>query len=428
VSTTDPPQGATGRCAYLVSRYPLQTHTFILNEVRAMRDAGVHIETISIRRVPPEALLSEADRREFERTHALLPVAPAQLARAHARALRRGPLAYLRVLASALRSSHGGARATLWQLFYFGEAVLLWAWLEDRGLRHIHVHHANVSSDVALLACRFANVAGPGDAERWTWSVTVHGPAEFVDVPGYKLQLKAEAADAVICVSDFARSQLLSIVGASAGERLHTVHCGVDMERFSPRAPTHHEGPMSVLTVAQLAPRKGLDVLLDAVALLRARDVPVEAVIVGDGDQRRHLETRARDLGLEDVVTFAGAVGQDRIPDYYAGADVFCLPSFAEGIPIVLMEAMARQLPVVATAVMGVPELVVDRRSGLLVPPARADLLADALEELAHDPALRERLGVEARKHVAEGFELHSVVAQLLGVLGPLIAKPTAGA
>ena len=423
MTTAAVPEGAAGSCAYLVSRYPSPTHTFILNEVRAMRELGVRVETVSIRRVSSEALLAEADRREFERTHALLPVTLVQLVRAHATALRRAPLAYLRTLASALRDSQGGARATLWQLFYFGEAMLLWAWLEERGVRHVHVHHANVSSDVALLACRFANAAGRLEgAERWTWSLTLHGPTEFADVPGHKLRLKAEAADTVICVSDFARSQVLSIVDNDLDGRVHTVHCGVDLERFSPRGPTSGDGPLSVLTVAQLVQRKGIDVLLDAVATLRERDVAVEAVIVGDGAERRSLEARARKLGLGDAVTFAGAVGQDRLPDYYARADVFCLPSFAEGIPIVLMEAMARELPVVATAIMGVPELVEGRRCGLLVPPARPDVLAAALEELAGDPALRDQLGRQARERVAERFELHSSVASLLDVLGPLIA------
>jgi glycosyltransferase involved in cell wall biosynthesis len=423
VSTDALPEGAGGRCAYLVSRYPSQTHTFILNEVRAMRAAGVRVETVSIRRASRESLLGDEARREFERTHALLPVPPGQLVRAHARALRRGPLAYLRTLASALRDSAGGARAGLWQLFYFGEALLLWAWLEDRGLRHVHVHHANVSSDVALLACRFANAAGRLEsAERWTWSLTLHGPTEFADVAGHKLRLKAEAADAVICVSDFGRGQLLSLVDGNTRGRVHTVHCGVDIERFAAAGSAPRDGAVSVLTVAQLARRKGIDVLLDALARLRARDVAIRAVIVGDGDERGALEARARELGLDGAVTFAGPVGQDRITDYYAQANVFCLPSFAEGIPIVLMEAMAQQLPVVATRIMGVPELVEHGRSGLLVSPARADELAAALEELEGDPVLRGQLGRGARERVAEAFELHTCVARLRDVLGPLIA------
>jgi glycosyltransferase involved in cell wall biosynthesis len=226
----------------------------------------------------------------------------------------------------------------------------------------------------------------------------------------------------VVCVSDYARSQLLSIVDGDARRRLHTVHCGVDMERFAPRELRTGEGPLSVLAVAQLVRRKGIDVLLDAVALLRDRGIPVEAVIVGDGDERRSLESRARRLGLDDAVTFAGAVGQDQIPDYYARADVFCLASFAEGIPIVLMEAMAQELPVVATAIMGVPELVVHGGSGLLVPPGRADELAAALEELARNAALCGQLGSAGRERVAEAYELRSSVGGLLEVLGPLIA------
>jgi glycosyltransferase involved in cell wall biosynthesis len=417
------PKATAGSCAYLVSRYPSQTHTFILNEVRAMRAAGVRVEPVSIRRVSNDALLADADRREFERTHALLPVAPARLFGAHARACARAPLAYTRTLASAMRDSAGGARAMLWQLFYFGEAVLLWAWLEERGLRHVHVHHANVSSDVALLACRFANAARASDeGERWTWSLTLHGPTEFADVPGHKLRLKAEGADAVVCVSDFARSQVLALADGELDGGVHTVHCGVDLDRFSPREPTATGDLLSVLTVAQLVPRKGIDVLLEAVAQLRDRGIAVEAMVVGEGAERHNLEAHARELGVGDIVTFAGAIGQDRIAEYYARADVFCLPSFAEGIPIVLMEAMAREVPVVATAIMGVPELVLHGRTGLLVPPARADELAAALENLSRDPVLREELGRAGRERVAEGFELHNVVGQLREVLGPLLS------
>jgi glycosyltransferase involved in cell wall biosynthesis len=196
----------------------------------------------------------------------------------------------------------------------------------------------------------------------------------------------------------------------------------VDLDRFSPREPTATGDLLSVLTVAQLVPRKGIDVLLEAVAQLRDRGIAVEAMVVGEGAERHNLEAHACELGVGDIVTFAGAIGQDRIAEYYARADVFCLPSFAEGIPIVLMEAMAREVPVVATAIMGVPELVLHGRTGLLVPPARADELAAALENLSRDPVLREELGRAGRERVAEGFELHNVVGQLREVLGPLLS------
>jgi colanic acid/amylovoran biosynthesis glycosyltransferase len=423
----EPSSGVTGSCAYLVGRYPSRTHTFILNEVRAIREAGLRVQTISVRRPPSEMLLSEADRQEADRTEFLRPVGPLRLARAHARALLRAPMAYLRTLTWSLGTSPGGMRATLWQLFYFGQAMLLWDRVEPGEARHVHVHHANVASDLAMLACRFANAAaGPNGARRWTWSVTVHGPDDFADVQRGKLALKAREAEAVICVSEFGRRQVLSVVEGDVRQRIHTIHCGVDLQRFRPRQRTaKRAGPLSVLTVAQLAPRKGIEVLLDALARLRAREVAVDLVVVGEGDERSRLEARARACGLEVEVTFAGAVGHDRIADYYGRADVFCLPSFAEGIPIVLMEAMAQEIPVVATSVMGIPELIVDRQSGLLVAPGRPDLLADALNELANDLELRRKLGREGRARVEAGFELHRVARQLLDVLRPLIARDT---
>jgi glycosyltransferase involved in cell wall biosynthesis len=428
LSASQPANRVIGCCAYLVGRYPSRTHAFIVNEVRALREAGLEIETVSVHRAPTEMVLSDVDRREFDRTHALRPVSPWRLARCHARALGRAPLAYLRTLLSTILDSPGGPRATLWQLFYFGEALLLWAWLEARTPRHIHVHHANVASDVAMIACRFANWGGRGDdARRWTWSLTVHGPHDFVDMKAAKLSLKARASAGVVCTSDFGRAQLLSVLDREAAARVRTIYCGVDIDRFRPRDPPRRDGgSMMVLTVAQLAGRKGIDVLLDALAGLRDRGLRLDAVIVGEGEEREALETRSHELGLDAAVTFAGAMGQDRLPDHYRRADIFCLPSFAEGMPIVLMEAMACELPVVTTSVMGVPELVVHRECGLLVPPARPDLLADALGELAQDDDLRRSLGRRARDRVAADFELGSATRELLDALQPL-ATPLPG-
>jgi glycosyltransferase involved in cell wall biosynthesis len=148
----------------------------------------------------------------------------------------------------------------------------------------------------------------------------------------------------------------------------------------------------------------------------------VRATLVGDGDERARLEATAVELGLEDAVRFAGAVGQDRIRDFYRRADIFCLPSFAEGIPRVLMEAMAMGVPVVATHVMGVPELVNHGRSGLVVAPGRADLLADALMQLARDPELRTRLGAEGRRRVESSYDIRDTASALHAVLMKVIA------
>lgn len=389
-------------CAYLVSRYPSVTHTFVANEVRALRAAGVRVETATVRRPPASEPLSASDREERERTWALLPAPPLRLLASHVAALVRAPGAYLGTLAAALRMAHAGGRARLWQLFYFGEAMMLWRWMRRRRVRHVHVHHANVSSDVALLACRYANRAGADPP--WTWSLTLHGPTEFFDVDAHKLALKTADAAAVICISDFARSQVAALADPATLAKLHTVRCGVDLTAFR-RAVPRDAASAEILCVAAMSRRKGHVVLLEAMPSVLERVPHAHLTLAGDGPERAFLERRAGELGVDGAVRFLGAVGHDAARALYGEADVFCLPSFAEGVPVVLMEAMAMELPVVATNVMGVPELVEDELDGLLVPPARADLLADALARLLSDPALRQRLGAAGRARVEADYD-----------------------
>jgi len=409
-----------GGCAYLVARYPGVTHTFIVGEVRGLRSIGVRVKTASIRRVTDEEILSEVDREEQLRTRALLPSSIAELIGCHARALTRSPRAYLRTLVHALRAAHAGGRPRLWQLFYFGEAVLLWSWLETQGLHHIHVHHANVSADVAMLACSLANAAG---AERaWTWSLTIHGPTELLDVTTHKLASKVADAAAVVCTSDFARSQVAALTAPTDLAKVHTVRQGVDLVAFRrSRSDREREGPTEILCVAALSRRKGHAVLLEALAQLIDRGSSVRLTLVGGGSERLALESDAAALGIASAVCFAGPTGHDRIVALYERADVFCLPSFAEGIPTVLMEAMAMELPVVSTTAMGIGELVEHERSGILVSPARPDLIAAALSRLLDDPDLRRRMGREGRRRVERDYNRASAVHALHDVLAPLL-------
>ena len=406
--------------AYLVSRYPSVTHTFVANEVRGLRASGIRVETATVRRVPPGEALSALGREEYARTWALLPAPPVRLITSHAAAFARAPRAYLATLAVALRLAHAGGRARLWQLFYFGEAIMLWRWMRGHGLHHVHVHHGNVSADVAMLACRYANRAGA--TLRWSWSMTLHGPPEFLDVEAHKLAAKVADADAVVCISDFARSQVASLADPAALGKLHTVRCGVDLAAFTPSENPGRSGSAEILCVAAMSRRKGHAVLLEALAAV-VREVPAARLtLAGDGSERPFLEARAAELGVSDAVRFLGAVEHDRMARLYDEADVFCLPSYAEGVPVVLMEAMAMKVPVVATAIMGVPELVEDGKSGLLVPPARPDELASALVRLLRDPALRERMGEEARGRVSADYDAHASAAKLQQVLEPLLA------
>jgi colanic acid/amylovoran biosynthesis glycosyltransferase len=397
----------------ICSRYPAVSHTFIQREVRALRARGLKVSTFAVRRAARADALSSTDREELATTHAILPAGP-ELPRAHLRALLRHPRAWAGTLLRALRLTPGTPRGTLWQLFYFAEAVSLWNELRRRGIRHVHAHFADVASDVALLATDLGNRVDGGG---WSWSLAVHGPAQLHGVRENRIAAKVRDADFVACVSDHLRSQLMMVADPVHWDSLHMVRTGVDPDLFRPNGDV--AAPDRVLTVARLVPGKGLDVLVEAVARLRRRGVAVQAEIVGDGPDRDRLAGRIRELGLVERVRLVGPASQERVRELYSGATVFCLPSFSEGVPVVLMEAMATGLPVVATRITGIPELVEEGRSGFLVPPGRPDLLANSLERaLRADPAERREMGAAGRARVEAEFNQAHSAERLLELLG----------
>ncbi len=403
------------RIAYLCSLYPAISHTFVLREVESLRARGAEIATFSIRRAGREHLLSEADRGAFESTYTILPARWATLLGAHVRAACKAPVAYMATLVRALRLATPGLRGHVWQIFYFAEAVVLWDACSRRGLRHVHAHMGNVASDTAMLASRLGTALEPdGD---WSWSLTLHGPDEFFDVSRFRLAEKVGEARFVVCISDYTRSQLMTLSDPSAWHKLYVNHVGIPIEQFTRRHARQVAGDPTVLFVGRHVPQKGHAVLLEAARLLADRGRRVRLVLAGEGPQRPKLEELAARLELAAQVSFPGAVGQEDIRALYEAADAFCLPSFAEGVPTVLMEAMAMELPVISTRINGVPELVEDGRTGLLVSPGRSDELADAVERLLADPHLCRELGKAAREKVSAEFNVSHTAARLHDLL-----------
>jgi glycosyltransferase involved in cell wall biosynthesis len=399
------------RIAYLIGRYPAVSHTFILREIRALRALGAVVETFSIWRTGAAELLSQADRDEAANTTALLPLRPVRLAVALAAAALH-PGALVSTMRAAGSLGRPGWRGRMLAASWVVEALLLWRACRRARVRHIHAHLGGTAPAVALLVARLGNaVDGEG---AWTWSFTVHGPAEFYDVVRERLAVKVRHATFVVAISDFARSQLLALVDEDQWDKIHVVHCGVDPAVFAPPAGAcAHDGPLRLLTVGRLTRIKGQAILLEAVRKLGERGVAVHTTIVGDGPKRADYERLAREKRLDGAVTFRGAVGQDEIRAEFAAADVFCLTSFAEGVPVVLMEAMATGKPVVAPRIMGIAELVDDGISGRLVSPGRPDLLADALEQLAGDAESCVRMGEAGRRKVREEFDVLREAARL---------------
>jgi len=398
----------TPRVAYLVGRYPQVSHTFILREIAVLRELGVDVTTFSIWQTSQTALLTDEERREHARTRALLPPQPRSTLASQWRAARtaRG---YASLFVDAMRLGPPGLRRPLLGGSWILEAAALWDGLRPTAVRHIHAHLGGTAPAVAMLAAALGNAVEPG---AWSWSLTVHGPDELAYADRERLAEKVEAASFAVAISDFTRSQLMSLVDERHWDKLRVVHCGVDPAVYAPAA-RRDDGTFRVLSVGRLVSAKGHGVLLEAVAIAARGGAPIRLTIVGDGPRRARLEALAAELGIAGQVTFAGAVAQDRLPAMFAAADAFCLPSFAEGLPVVLMEAMATGLPAVTTGVMGIPELVADQENGLLVPPGRADLVADALVRLSRDPELRNRLGRAGRARVVEAFDIRREARRL---------------
>lgn len=408
------------RVGYVVHTYPALSHAFIQREVIGLRRAGIEVRTMSVHRAAEENVLSDADREEGARTASILPTSPLRLIAAHVRALRY-PVAYAKTLTFAIRNAPPGIRARIWQLFYFAESICVWAWARRHSVDQLHAHLANVATDDVWLASVFDRLTGRNP--NWRWSFTMHGPTEFFAVERFNLARKVAAADGVICISDFCRSQLMLLCPPADWEKLSVVHCGADLDRYRYRTPGGGE-LLRILCVGRLVPRKGQTVLIEAVGRLAAADIPVSLTLVGSGPALGDLQALAERRGVADRVSFAGPRSQDELPGLLREHDAFALPSFAEGLPVVLMEAMASGLPVVATSIAGVPELVGDGVSGLLVPPGRADALSEALRRLAQDSELRARLAEAGRRVVESSFDSARSADAIAGLFSAMQARP----
>lgn len=395
------------RLGYLVSRYPAVSHTFILREVLQLRARGFEIEVASIN--PPDRALeamTDSERDEARTTYGVKAHGLRGALAAHLWGLTR-PLSWLRGLYHATRSGGWNVHRCLYGLFYFTEALMLWRWMESRKLRHLHVHFATAAANVALLLKQFAPIG---------LSITVHGPDEFYDTPGQRLRDKIAMADFIICIGSFARSQLMHLSPSNQWHKFEVCPLGVDLERYSPQ-PVRDDAPFTVLCVGRLCSAKGQPILIEACRQLAAQGREFRLVLVGTGPDESHLRSMVNDADLDDRVLFTGALNETEVRSWYARAHAFALASFAEGIPVVLMEAMASGLPCVTTRITGIPELIRDGIDGLLVAPSDAIELANALGSLMDDPELRADLARNGRCRVAHKFDLTRNIDRLGEVL-----------
>ena len=409
------------RVAYVSSHYPTISHTFIQTEILGLAPHGVDVEPFALNSPSDGDLLTDLDRSESARTFYVKATPKGRIIRMALGALVRHPVrltrTYLRLHRHDALSLPQLAKRTL----QFVEGLIVAAECRRRGISRLHAHMGGAPATVTWYA---AEIGSALTGRPWTWSLTVHGWSEFVDEREHRLREKLGAASRVVAISDFTRSQLMRIAPTDVWDRIVTVRCGIDLERFARRGDEAGAwATRTVVVTARLAPEKGHSVLLDALALLRERGVECRVRFVGSGPMHDELCRTVERLGLGDRVDFVGALPPDGVAAELRGAAVFCLPTFAEGLPIVLMEAAATGVPLVTTYIAGIPELV-DHESGHLVPAGRADLLADALTAALDDVAARDRLVHTAAARVSERHDARRNLAQLAGELHIAHARP----
>jgi glycosyltransferase involved in cell wall biosynthesis len=394
------------RIAYLTGEYPRATDTFIQREVMALRDRGVEVHTFSVRRTGDEHIVGPEQKAERDRTFYILPPNPLNLILAHLTLLLSSPRRYLRALKLAWTTRQYGLKGNLYQLFYFAEAGILAQQIRNRQIQHLHNHIADSSCTVAMLA---AELGG------FTYSFTLHGPYIFFEPYRWRLDEKIKRALFVCCISYFCRSQAMLFSPMDKWERLHIIHCGVNPNLFD--LVSHDRSSKRLLYVGRLAANKGLPILLESLATLKSAHPDILLTVVGDGPDRVALERMTAQLGLQERVKFVGYKSQAEVRQYLQQTDVFVLPSFAEGVPVVLMEAMAAGVPVVATQIAGTSELVEDGIGGYLVPPGDAVSLAQRIEVLLADSQLRAKFGASGRLKVEKDFNLDKEVDRLYRIM-----------
>ncbi len=378
--------------AYLVNQYPKVSHSFIRREILALEAGGTPVARFSVRSCSGE-LVDPADQAELHKTQVLLARGVSGLLTGLIQTALAHPRQFLKALAFTLSVSRRGQRGLAHHLAYLAEACILRREFALQGITHVHAHFGTNSTTVAML-CHA--LGGP------TYSFTVHGPEEFDRPEALLLPEKIRRAAAVVAISAFGKSQLMRWCEAADWRKIQVVHCGVDEEFLTQAATPVPETPQLVC-VGRLSEQKGHLLLLEAIAPLAAAGIPFKLVLVGDGELRPQVEAAIAQYGLQSCVEITGWASSAEVRQHIVNSRALVLPSFAEGLPVVLMEALALARPVVSTYVAGIPELVEPGRSGWLVPPGAVEELTAALREvLQADPKTLSAMGEQGRSRVVQ--------------------------
>jgi colanic acid/amylovoran biosynthesis glycosyltransferase len=391
------------RIAYLINHYPAVSHSFIRREILALERQGHEVFRISVRGWD-EAQQGKEDQLEQARTRYVLRDGAMPLVFAFLRILTMHPIRLVKAIGLAWKASRQADRPLPIHLIYLFEACRVALWLRAERSEHLHAHFGTNSAEVAMLV---HELGGP------RWSFTAHGPEEFDKAKFIALPEKIRRADFVIAVSSFGRSQLFRNVSHEHWQKIRVVHCGLE-PAFYESAANRPPSERRFICVGRLCEQKGQLLLIDAARQLSERGTKFELVLAGDGEMRGELETLIARYKLQSTVRITGWISSDQVRDEILAARALVLPSFAEGLPVVIMEAMALRRPVISTFVAGIPELINPGEHGWLVPAGDGEALAAAMQACLDASAKTiAGMGEEARGRVLERHDVDREATKL---------------
>ncbi|MEP5729187.1 MAG: glycosyltransferase [Sulfitobacter sp.] len=392
------------KIAYILNTYPQPSQSFIRREIRSLESQGHEVLRFAMRGADVP-LVDVQDKAEAEKTEYVLAEGKAALLGALARTIRSDLATFASASKEALTLGAASEVGRLRHLIYLAEAAFVAERCLAEGVTHTHAHFGTNAATVAMLAHL---LGGP------KYSFTVHGPEEFDAPRALSLGRKMHHAAFTIAISQFGRSQLCRWADPADWDRIEVVHCGIEPAKFSAPAPMP-DGPARVVAIGRLVEQKGQLALIKA---LSRTDAPVHLTLIGDGEMRRQIETLITEFGLNSRVTLTGWVDEVRIKAELDAAHALVMPSFAEGLPMVVMEAMAAARPVIATYIAGTPELVQEGKTGWLVPAGDVDAFADAMDVLAATSTNQlQKMGNAARTRVLERHDIDVEAAKLAALM-----------
>ena len=392
------------KIAYFINQYPKVSHSFIRREINALERQGIEIGRYALRTDASE-LVDEGDKAELKKTRYLLKQPFWIFIQVCFLQFVKGPFRFFRALMIAIKMGWNSDRGIARHFFYFLEACLLKEWLCKSNTSHVHAHFGTNSAAVVMLS---KLLGGP------PYSFTVHGPEEFDKPEFISLGEKIKHAAFVVAISSFGKSQLFRWIPHELWHKVKIVHCGLEKAFYDFDMQQVRQN-RKMVCVGRLCEQKGQLLLVEAAVRLAGEGEDFQLVLAGDGPMRTEIEGLIKDHDIGSKITITGWISSDRVREELLDSTALVLPSFAEGLPVVIMEAMALGRPVVTTYIAGIPELVVPNENGWLVPAGSIEALITTIRELLYAPDKDiQRLGEHARHRVIERHNIDTEAEKLV--------------